>query len=106
MYAVAGVSGNTGSVVANELLSRGEKVRVLVRDAAKGAEWQKKGAEVAVARLEDAASLAAALKGVDGVYLLIPPAPGAADVLADRQKLIEAMAQAVQQSGVPHVVLL
>jgi len=36
MYAVAGVTGNTGSEVAKALLERGKKVRVLVRSAEKG----------------------------------------------------------------------
>lgn len=36
MYAVAGVTGNTGSVVADELLRRGKEVRVIVRNAEKG----------------------------------------------------------------------
>ncbi|HEY8075629.1 MAG TPA: hypothetical protein VIF62_16000, partial [Labilithrix sp.] len=49
MFVIAGVSGNTGYVVADELLARGKKVRVVVRDAAKAAAWRDKGAEIAVA---------------------------------------------------------
>jgi uncharacterized protein YbjT (DUF2867 family) len=49
MFVVAGVTGHVGSVVAAELLSRGEKVKVIVREASKGAVWAKKGAGVAVA---------------------------------------------------------
>ena len=73
MFVIAGVSGHTGSVVATTLLAAGKPVRVIVRDAAKGAEWKAKGAEVAVAQLDDRASLAAALKGATGAYLLSPP---------------------------------
>ena len=36
MYVVAGVSGNTGAATARTLIEAGERVRVLVRDAAKG----------------------------------------------------------------------
>ena len=50
-YVIAGVSGNTGSVAAAALLDAGAKVRVVVRDAAKGAPWKARGAEVAVADL-------------------------------------------------------
>src|SRR5438270_255808 len=49
MYVIAGVSGNTGSIVANALLEQGKKVRVIVRDAKKGEPWKARGAEVAVA---------------------------------------------------------
>ncbi len=74
MFVVAGVSGNTGSVVANTLLSQGHAVRVLVRDAAKGAAWKAKGAEVAVADLQGSEEgLASAFAGAEGAYVLLPP---------------------------------
>src|SRR5689334_8721159 len=73
MFVVAGVTGHVGAGVAQELLSKGEKIEVIVRDAAKGAEWSKKGAEVAVGSLEDSAFLTGALKGADGFFTLMPP---------------------------------
>ena len=33
MYVIVGASGNTGSIIANSLLLKGEKVRVMGRDA-------------------------------------------------------------------------
>jgi NADP-dependent 3-hydroxy acid dehydrogenase YdfG len=33
MYVIVGASGNTGSIIANSLLSKGKKVRVMGRDA-------------------------------------------------------------------------
>ena len=33
MYVILGGSGNTGSIIANSLLSKGQKVRVVGRDA-------------------------------------------------------------------------
>ena len=51
MFFVAGVTGNTGSVVANTLLERGKRVRVLVRDSQKGDAWERRGAEVVVRTL-------------------------------------------------------
>ena len=44
-------------------------LKVIVRDAAKGAEWSKRGAEVAVGSLEDAAFLTTALKGAKGFFI-------------------------------------
>lgn len=106
MYAVAGVSGHTGRAVADALIAGDEKIRVVVRDAKKGEPWKARGAEVAVAPLEDPQKLAAALKGVQGAYLLCPPNVGANDVLADRKKIVDSMVQAARESGVPHVVFL
>ena len=73
MYAIAGVSENTGSVVADTLLAQGEPVRVIVRDAAKGDTWRASGAEIAVAELHDRRGLTAALAGAKGAYVLVPP---------------------------------
>src|SRR5262245_15999011 len=73
MYVIAGVTGNTGSVAALTLLAAKQPVRVIVRDAAKGEPWKARGAEVAVASLDDRAALTRALTGATGAYLLLPP---------------------------------
>ncbi len=105
-FAIAGVSGNTGKVAAEALLAGGHQVRVIVRDAAKGADWKRRGAEVAVADVLDEKALSEALRGVDGAYLLIPPALGAESYLAHQARVAETFERAISQSGVPHVVLL
>jgi uncharacterized protein YbjT (DUF2867 family) len=105
-YAVAGVTGNTGSVVARTLLDAGEKVRVIVRDAQKGEPWQRAGAEVAIADLGDTRALASALKGVKGAYLLLPPVVQSEHVVADQARVAESLATAVAEARVPHVVFL
>ncbi|MBL8954566.1 MAG: NmrA family NAD(P)-binding protein [Myxococcaceae bacterium] len=106
MFAVAGVSGHTGKLVAEALLAQKKTVRVIVRDAAKGEPWKKRGAEVAVADLGDAAALTKALTGVTGAYLLSPPNFGAADYLADRAALLKSMVDAIRASKLPSVVFL
>jgi uncharacterized protein YbjT (DUF2867 family) len=107
MYVIAGVSGNTGSVVADTLLAAGQPVRVIVRDAAKGAPWKARGAEVAVASLDDRAALARALAGAGGAYLLLPPNGfGETDLAAGRKQLAAAILGAVADARPGHVVLL
>ncbi|MGO9837418.1 MAG: hypothetical protein ACLP1X_24780 [Polyangiaceae bacterium] len=44
-----------------------------MREPSQGAPWTARGAEVAIADLEDAHSLARALSGASGAYLLTPP---------------------------------
>ncbi|HYD98989.1 MAG TPA: NAD(P)H-binding protein, partial [Alphaproteobacteria bacterium] len=106
MYVVTGVTGNTGRAVAETLLARGAKLRVVVRDAAKGTPWAERGAEVAVAEFTDIAALVRAFAGAEGVYAMTPPEATAPDMLAARDPMNRALAQAARQAGVPHVVLL
>src|SRR5262249_14474070 len=106
MFVVAGVSGHVGSIVAEQLLAKGQKVKVIVRDTAKGLAWSQKGAEVAVGALEDQAFLTGALRGAAGLFTLLPPNYQAADFYATQRKTADAITGAVKASGVPHVVIL
>jgi uncharacterized protein YbjT (DUF2867 family) len=106
MYVVAGVTGHTGRVVAETLLAQKKPVRVLVRDEAKGAEWKRRGAEVAVAELGDAAALSRAFAGATGAYLLLPSQYASSDSRADNAKRTRGIIRAIESSGVAHVVFL
>ncbi len=106
MYVVTGATGNTGSVVANRLLDAGKKVRVIVRSAEKGAAFAKRGAEVAVADLNDEKALEAAIKDAEGLYLLSPPDLTTKSFIAERKLLTESIAKTIQRANVKHVVLL
>lgn len=106
MFVVLGATGNTGSAVADTLLSRKQTVRIVVRSADKGAAWKAKGAEIAVASLDDVSALAKAFEGTKGVYLLVPPNYGAAAWLVDQRARMDRVADAVKNSGIGHVVFL
>ena len=107
MYVIAGVTGNTGSIVATTLLAAKRPVRVIVRDAAKGEAWKAKGAQVAVADVADEAALAKALTGATAAYLLLPPtAWNATGIAAQRAAQVKSIANAVKTAKPGHVVLL
>jgi uncharacterized protein YbjT (DUF2867 family) len=106
MYVVTGVSGHTGAVVAKTLLDRGEKVRVVVRSADKGRPFRARGAEVAVASLEDAEATTRAFTGATGVYLLSPPDLLAVDLVGDRRRMFDGLARVIEATGIGHVVFL
>ena len=106
MFVVLGATGNTGSAVVETLLSKKQSVRVIVRSADKGACWKAKGADVAVASLDDVSVLTKAFEGAKGLYLLVPPNYGAEAWLADQRARMDRAAEAVQKSGVDHVVFL
>jgi uncharacterized protein YbjT (DUF2867 family) len=106
MFVVAGVSGKTGRVVAETLLARGAKVRVVVRDASKAKPWSALGAETAVASFDDERGFARALDGASGVYLLLPEDPNVTEFHAHRRRLADIMSASVAKARVSHVVLL
>ena len=73
MYAIMGITGQIGGVVARTLLAAKQPVRAIVRDAIKGHAWSDRGCEVALATIEDRASLATAFREAEGVFVLVPP---------------------------------
>lgn len=106
MFVIMGATGNTGSAVAETLLSWKQPVRIVVRSADKAASWKAKGAEIAVASLDDVSALAKAFEGANGLYLLVPPNYGASLWLADQRARMDRAAEAVKSSGIGHVVFL
>lgn len=106
MYAVAGVTGNTGAYVAQALLEKDADIRVIVRDAAKGDSWKEKGADIALADLSDREALTKALTGVQGAYLLLPPHPTEDRILEKFEQLAKGLRTAVDAAGAPDLVLL
>jgi uncharacterized protein YbjT (DUF2867 family) len=73
MYAITAITGRVGGALANRLLEQGHQIRAIVRDEEKGAPWAERGAQVALADADDAEALTAALSGVEGAFLLLPP---------------------------------
>jgi uncharacterized protein YbjT (DUF2867 family) len=102
MYVILGASGNTGSLIANYLLPKGKKVRVVGRDAGRFQRFVDKGAEAFTADLSDAAALSKAFSGADAAYLMLPPAKSR----EDQEQESTAVAQAVKESGVRYAVHL
>ena len=106
MFVVLGATGHTGSAVVETLLNKKQSVRIVVRSADKGAGWKAKGADIAVASLDDVPALTKAFEGATGVYLMVPPNYGATAWLSDQQARMDGAAEAVKKSAVDHVVYL
>ncbi len=70
MFAITGITGRVGGIVARPLLTAKAPVRAVVRDAGKGAPWLERGCELALAEMNDAAALAAAFEGAEGIFVL------------------------------------
>jgi uncharacterized protein YbjT (DUF2867 family) len=106
MFIITGVTGHVGSAAAEVLLSKGHKIKVIVRDKNKGQKWAQRGAEVAVGNLDDQAFLTQSLKGAQGAFFLLPPNFASVDILGDQKKLGATIAAAVKSAQIPHVVML
>ncbi|MDT3444555.1 MULTISPECIES: NAD(P)H-binding protein [unclassified Pseudofrankia] len=92
MILVTGSTGNVGAELVRALVEAGERVRALVRDPRRGR--LPDGVEVGVGDLNQPESLAGALTGVRGVFLL----PGYADM--------PGLLNQIRLAGVERVVLL
>jgi uncharacterized protein YbjT (DUF2867 family) len=106
MYVILGASGNTGSVVANTLIDKRKKVRVVGRDLKKLAPFVSRGAEAVVADVADAEALTRAFAGAEGVYTLTPPNHTSDNVRAYQDSVTEAVATAIEATGVKYIVTL
>src|SRR6266446_3296149 len=102
MYVILGASGHTGSIIADSLLLKGEKVRVMGRDAGRLERFVRKGAEAVTANVSDAAALTKALAGADAAYLMLPPVTSR----EDQERQGDAIAKAVNESGLRYAVHL
>jgi uncharacterized protein YbjT (DUF2867 family) len=92
MLLVSGATGNVGGELVRVLAAAGQPVRALARGAAPAG--LPAGVEAATGDLDRPESLAGALRGVSGVFLL----PGYADM--------PGLLEVIQQAGVERVVLL
>src|ERR1700747_1982973 len=106
MYVVLGASGNTGHVVASNLLARGQKVRAVGRNAAHLQPLTAKGAEAFIADATEANALAKAFQQADSAYVMIPPNTTSTDPLGYANRVSDAIAAAVQKAGTRNVVTL
>lgn len=106
MYVITGATGNTGKVITEKLLARGEKVRVSGRDASRLGPLAQKGAEAIVADVADAAALTRAFAGAKAVYVMIPPNIAAPDVRSYQERVSDALTTATEKAGVEYAVLL
>jgi uncharacterized protein YbjT (DUF2867 family) len=97
-YLITAATGNVGSRIVERLLRLGERPRVLVRDAHKASALWSDRVEVTVGDLGDAAAVAAAMRGVDRVFLA-----NAGVELPARDHLAAVQARA---AGVRHIVKL
>src|SRR5260221_6704134 len=102
MYVVLGSSGNTGSIIADFLLSKGQKVRVVGRDVGRLQRFVRSGAEAYTADMSDADALTTAFSCARAADLPLPPL----NSREEQERQSDAIAAAVKNSGLRYAVHL
>lgn len=106
MFLVTGITGKIGGATARRLLEQGQSVRALVRDTAKAADWEAQGVELRQGDLTNAADVAAALRGVEGAFLMQPTPIGVSTEFALARALNASVVVALQKAPPPRLVVL
>jgi uncharacterized protein YbjT (DUF2867 family) len=106
MYAIMGVTGQIGSVIGRTLLAAKQPVRAVVRDAGKAQVWADRGCEIALANIEDTASLTTAFRGTEGVFVLVPPNFDPAPEFPEARAIAAALRTALEAARPARVVYL
>jgi uncharacterized protein YbjT (DUF2867 family) len=106
MYVVLGATGHTGSVIANKLLDHGKQVKVVGRDVQKLEPLVDRGAEPFIGDMTDSDALTRAFTGAEAVYAMIPPNPTSDNYRAYQDSVTEAVATAIEATGMKYVVTL
>jgi NAD(P)H dehydrogenase (quinone) len=106
MYAITGITGKVGGALARSLLAEGLPVTAVLRDEVKAAEWKSRGCDIALAEMDDAASLTSAFRDAAGVFILPPsefdPEPG----FPEAKRVIAAVAAALAEARPGKIVCL
>jgi uncharacterized protein YbjT (DUF2867 family) len=106
MIVLTGATGRTGSAAAEALRAKGEKVRVVGRDAKKLSPLVRLAAEAFVGNVEDVSSMTEAFKGASAVYLVLPEDISKEDLRAHQERVSDSYAAAITNAHVRFVVNL
>src|ERR1700719_2031225 len=106
MIVVTGATGRTGRAATEALLAKGEKVRLVGRDAKKMTPFVELGAELFVGNVEDVVSMTEAFNGASAVYLVLPEDDSQQDLRAHQERVSDSYAAAITNAHVRFVVNL
>src|ERR1700709_1455654 len=106
MYLVIGITGNAGAATARHLLKQGKQVRALVRNREKAAKWADQGVELVNGDWNDSKAIAAALKGVEGAFVMLPAVWAPSPDYREAKVVIANYVEALTKAAPPRVVAL
>ncbi len=106
MIAIVGATGHVGAKIAENLIKKGEPVRLIARSSDRLKPFVGKHATAFAGDANNTEFLVNAFKGVDSVFTLIPPNPTAANFLQYADRIGGSIARAIEIAKVGHVVNL
>jgi len=106
MFLVMGITGRVGGATAQHLLAQGRKVRALVRNREKAANWADQGVELVDGDWNDAAAVERALEGVDGAFVMLPAVWAPSPDFREAKSVIANYVEALDRTVPPRVVVL
>lgn len=106
MYAITGITGQVGGALARTLLTAGQPVRAVARDANRAAPWAARGCDVALADMTDTAALTTAFSNTAGVFVLLPPCFDPSPGFPETRAVIDAVGSALRTAQPRKVVCL
>jgi len=106
MFLVMGITGRVGSATAQHLLAQGEKVRAMVRDRERAANWAHQGVELVDGDWNDAAAVERALQGVEGAFVMLPAVWAPSPDFKEAKSVIANYVEALTKAAPPRVVVL
>ncbi|MEO6722797.1 MAG: NAD(P)H-binding protein [Ferruginibacter sp.] len=105
-YVVTGSAGHISQPLTEKLLSAGNEVVVIGRDAAKLQSLTDKGAVAAIGSLEDGPFLESTFAGADAAYLMIPPNFGAENFRQYQNNVASNFIAALKSNHIKYAVVL
>jgi uncharacterized protein YbjT (DUF2867 family) len=101
-----GITGKVGGATAKHLLAQGRKVRALVRNREKAANWADQGVELVDGDWNDSAAIERALKGVEGAFVMLPAVWAPSPDFKEARDVIANYVKALTKVAPPRVVAL
>src|ERR1700678_2919859 len=106
MFLVMGITGKVGGATAEHLLAQGKKIRALVRNREKAANWANQGVELVDGDWNDPVAIERALKGVEGAFVMLPAVWAPSPDYKEAKGVIANYVQALTKAAPPRVVAL
>jgi uncharacterized protein YbjT (DUF2867 family) len=106
MYTIMGATGHVGEKIAEILVRKGEKVRLLSRSAGKLRPLVGPNAQAFAGDAKDTEFLAKAFKDSAAIFTILPPNSEAENFMSYANTMAESIARAVQIAKVKYVVNL
>jgi len=106
MITILGATGNVGRKIADDLIKKDEKVRLVARSRDQLRGMVTKEAQALAGDILDTEFLVKAFSGADAVFTLIPPHLKADNFIAHANKVGESIARALEIAKIEYVVNL